>query len=187
MSETDLDDAAFQARLAPLSLQVLPGGRGSLPPATPHEARPEPRRRGVVLAVIAAGTLLLLAVATYVMWLPFTLHQIARTPTRAAVPPTVPAPPDEMLRVLLQRGDAALAAGDITAARLLYERAAARGSAVAATDAGKTYDITYLLEIGARGIQADPSMATTWYGKAAALGDPEARQRLRRLQGNQTP
>ena len=73
-----------------------------------------------------------------------------------------------------------LALGDVSAARLLYERAAST-SGHAAAAAGKTYDPAFLAQIGARGIPSDPGAAAEWYRKAVALGDPEADQLLRRL------
>jgi hypothetical protein len=94
---------------------------------------------------------------------------------------------NEMIALLLRRGDAAAADGDIIAARLLYERAAVLGSATAATAAGKTYDIDFLLQSGARGIRPDQSAAAVWFRKAAALGDPEARSRLARIEGRPAP
>jgi hypothetical protein len=102
-------------------------------------------------------------------------------------PSAAAAPAGDMVSVLLRRGDAALASGDITAARLLFARAAAQGSAVAAMQAAKTYDIAFLLEIGAHGIQADQDQAAAWYRAAAALGEPTAQQHLRRLEGQQPP
>ena len=45
-----------------------------------------------------------------------------------------------------------LALGDISAARLLYARAAARGSAKAATTLGKTYDPAFLASIQVSGL-----------------------------------
>ena len=98
-------------------------------------------------------------------------------------PPSPSASSSEaMIGLLLQRGDAALAVGDIIAARLLFERAASLGSPAAATAAGKTYDIDFLLRSGARGIRADPAMAATWFRRAAALGDADARARLERIE-----
>jgi hypothetical protein len=94
---------------------------------------------------------------------------------------------NEMIALLLRRGDAAAADGDIIAARLLYERAAVLGSATAATAAGKTYDIDFLLQSGARGIRPDQPAAADWFRKAAALGDPEARSRLARIEGRPAP
>lgn len=92
-----------------------------------------------------------------------------------------------MVVLLMHRGDAALADGDIMAARLLFERAAALGSAAAATAAGKTYDIDFLSRAGAHGTRADPKAAAVWYRKAAALGDPEARARLAGVQAQSRP
>jgi hypothetical protein len=114
------------------------------------------------------------------------------TPSKAApaAPSAVAAPklnqptpsPQAMIALLTQRGDAAFAVGDITAARLLYERAAAMGSAAAATAVGKTYDLEFLLRADTHGIQPDSVAAAAWYRKAAALGDPEARTLLGRFE-----
>jgi hypothetical protein len=127
------------------------------------------------------------------------------TPTTVTQPASIPVPPSPpgaspvgspvgspagsqvMIGLLSRRADAALAGGDIIAARLLYERAAALGSAAAATAAGKTYDLDFLLSAGARGIGADPAAAAAWYRKAAALGDPEASARLARILARSRP
>ncbi|MFD1108663.1 hypothetical protein [Pseudoroseomonas ludipueritiae] len=87
----------------------------------------------------------------------------------------------ELLAALLRRGDAMLALGDLSAARLLYERAAAGGSGGAALALGKTYDPAFLSGLNARGIRPDRATAVNWYRKAAALGDGEAPALLRRL------
>jgi TPR repeat protein len=71
-----------------------------------------------------------------------------------------------------------LALGNIVAARLFYERAAAFGSAEAATSIGKTYDPAFLVSIAAAGTAANPGLAVSWYREAAKLGDPEAARRL---------
>jgi hypothetical protein len=94
--------------------------------------------------------------------------------------PPVAGPPLD-LTLLLSRADAMLALGDISAARRLYERAAALGSARAATAAGKTYDPAFLASIGVQGIVPDQATATEWYRKAAALGDREAADHLAKL------
>jgi tetratricopeptide (TPR) repeat protein len=85
----------------------------------------------------------------------------------------------DMLALLLSRGDALLALGDLSSARLLYERAAAEGDARAAVNAGRTLDPLFLSEIGARGIHADPEAAAAWYRRAIELGDQSAAERLR--------
>ncbi len=98
--------------------------------------------------------------------------------------PAAPSPPrytSADLALLLSRGDAMLALGDISAARRLYERAAALGSARAATAVGKTYDPVFLASIHATGITADRGVAAEWYRKGAALGDREGAAWLARL------
>jgi hypothetical protein len=114
----------------------------------------------------------------------------AAAPMRPVVRDTAPSPANAsaaMIGLLVERGEAALADGDIIAARLLFERAAGLGSAAAATRAGETYDIDFLLRAGTRGIRADGAAAAGWYRKAAALGDPEARARLAHIEGRTRP
>jgi TPR repeat protein len=94
--------------------------------------------------------------------------------------------PPEVIAALMRRGDAMLAVGDISAARLLYERAALAGNAAAATALGRTHDPEALAQLGVRGIRADPDLAASWYRRAVALGDTEAAQRLQRLEARGT-
>jgi len=107
-----------------------------------------------------------------------------RAPMSAAPSATSP---QAMIGLLTQRGDTALAVGDIIAARLLYERAATMGSATAATAAGKTYDLDFLLRADTHGIRPDSAAAATWYRKAVALGDSSARTLLARLEAQSRP
>lgn len=101
---------------------------------------------------------------------------------RTAVPETTaPRQDPNLLAALVRRGDAMFAAGDVSAARLFYERAATGGGAAGATGVGKTHDPAFLSRITAFGIRSDPSAAATWYRKAVTLGDPEAERLLRRL------
>jgi hypothetical protein len=88
-------------------------------------------------------------------------------------------PSSDRLAKLLERGSAMVRAGDITAARLLFERAAAAGSSQAAVEIGKTYDPVFLAGISAVGIQADPATADSWYRRAIALGDAKTSGLLR--------
>ena len=82
---------------------------------------------------------------------------------------------------MVRRGDALLDQGDVSAARLLYDRAAIAGSGRAATAMGKTFDPAFLTRIGAVGLSADPAAAGTWYRRGIELGDDEARIRLQAL------
>jgi hypothetical protein len=200
VSLEEQDDAAFRARLAPLASEVLP-------PATKTRVAPrtQGRRRAVVMGAAIAGTAACGAVWLFAKW-PLSGavedHRLAARPepepppvasplpVPAAVTTPVPASAstsDDMIALLLRRGDTALTDGDIIAARLLYERAAGLGSATAATSVGKTYDIDFLLQSGARGIRPDQTAAAAWFRKAAALGDAEAGARLARIEGRPRP
>ena len=99
----------------------------------------------------------------------------------AKLPPAVATLSTDMLQLLLRRGDAMLALGDLASARLLYARAASAGDARGAIGVAKTYDPSVLSQIGARGIKADSATAAVWYRKALDLGDASAAARLRLL------
>ena len=105
----------------------------------------------------------------------------------AAPPPQPTAPaarridPDE-LAMLLKRAKGLLAIGDITAARLLLERAADAQEAEAALMLAGTYDSQVLGTHDMRSVTPDPAAARLWYQKAAQLGSPDAKRRLSQLQ-----
>jgi hypothetical protein len=96
-------------------------------------------------------------------------------------PPAKPAEtvPPALMAALMKRGNEALDLGDISAARLLFQRAAETGNAAAATALGKTYDPNFTANPSAR----DPARAAEWYRKAVALGDPSAADLLKRVGG----
>ena len=87
----------------------------------------------------------------------------------------------EVTEALIERGNQLLRNGDIVAARLAFERAAAGGNRTAAMGVAKTYDPVFLAMSGVRGLRGDPTRAALWYGKAAAAGSHEAQERLKRL------
>jgi len=89
--------------------------------------------------------------------------------------------PAETIAALMKRGDELIGIGDISGARLVYERAASGGSAKAMTALGMTHDPGFLGRANARGIRPDPAIAAEWYRKAAALGDAEAAARMQQL------
>jgi hypothetical protein len=106
----------------------------------------------------------------------------APPPPSPSIPaPVAPKPPSIQESVLLERGDRLLAMGDIASARLLYETAAAGGSARGALLAGRTLDPEYLRSLGTRGVTGDPALAAAWYEKAAKLGDDSATALLEAL------
>lgn len=120
-----------------------------------------------------------------------------RAPAAMQEPPAEPVPPppdpqrsaEELPLTLLQqralgfitRGQELLAEGNISSARLLFQRAADTGLAYGALFLAQTYDPHELALYKVRGMGGDPAVAKLWYEKAYALGAPEADERLRRL------
>ena len=82
---------------------------------------------------------------------------------------------------LMRRGDTLLQSGDISGARLMYERAADGGSARAAMAMGGTFDPAVLAGLRAIGLRPDPARAVAWYRRARDLGDQTAIVRLQTL------
>jgi TPR repeat protein len=74
----------------------------------------------------------------------------------------------------LARGDGYLGKGDVTSARLYYERAADAGSRQAAMRLGATFDANFLGRAGLAGTRGDQARADMWYRRARGLGTAEA-------------
>jgi hypothetical protein len=107
-------------------------------------------------------------------------------------PPPTQSPPDQHLSAaemaaLVSRGDAFLSAGDIVSARLFYERAADGGDGGAALRLGTTFDPAFLSRTGARGTLDDPAQASSWYRRAAGLGNLAAQEYLQNLEKQRVP
>jgi hypothetical protein len=82
----------------------------------------------------------------------------------------------------VQRGNESIAGGNITVARMFYQRAAEIGLAQGAMSMAATFDANELTRwtvIG--GVQPDPEQARKWYENALALGAADAAARLQRL------
>jgi hypothetical protein len=88
--------------------------------------------------------------------------------------------PDELDK-LITRGEKFIEQGDVSAARLVLERAAQARDPRAALALGSTYDPNVLGRLGVVGVQPEPEKARTWYEKAAEFGSGEANQRLTAL------
>ena len=95
-------------------------------------------------------------------------------------PPTGDRPPASEITALLARGDVLRSTGDITSARLFYERAADAGSGRAALRLGETFEPVLPARAGLRAT-ADPAQALLWYRRAGELGVDEAEQRIKAL------
>jgi TPR repeat protein len=70
----------------------------------------------------------------------------------------------------------------VVAARGVYERAAAMGSAQAALAMGTTFVQRRLWSHGVFGMVGDSERARHWYQRAEVLGHPEAKARISALQ-----
>jgi len=82
------------------------------------------------------------------------------------------------IELLMKQGEHFAEIGDLVTARLLFQRAAEAGDAMAATALGATYDPTVIEKIRAVGISADVEKARFWYQKALNLGSSDAKRRL---------
>ena len=101
----------------------------------------------------------------------------ADSPPRVGTPAATAAAPDAPtvdVAELLARGDGYLGKGDVTSARLFYERAADAGSRQAAMRLGATFDANFLDRAGFTGTRGDQARADMWYRRARGLGTAEA-------------
>ena len=86
------------------------------------------------------------------------------------------------IALMMKSGAELMANGDISAARLMYQRAAEAGDAMAALALAETYDPLVLRRLNPKGgITPDIALAHTWYEKAKDLGSAVAPERLERL------
>jgi hypothetical protein len=104
-------------------------------------------------------------------------------PDPPATRPMTPQDRERALR-LLKKGEEQLAEGNVSAARLFYERAADAGLAQGAMALAATFDGAELVRLGVRGIQPDVKQARQWYERAKQLGASDAEERLRRIGTN---
>lgn len=100
-------------------------------------------------------------------------------PSPARVQPAVSA---MLADAMIRRADALLHQGDVSGARLLYERAAGAGSGLAAAALGDTFNPAFLKQAGVVGLRPDSAQAAAWYRRAMELGNEEARVVLQGLQ-----
>jgi hypothetical protein len=102
-------------------------------------------------------------------------------------PPTIPTAPGFLplsgeMAALVARGDAFFGIGDITSARLFYERAADAGDGRAALKLGKSFDPVFLTFAPLQGVRGDPGTAASWYRRARDLGEAEGEILLKRFE-----
>jgi len=110
----------------------------------------------------------------------------ATAPT--VVAPPAPTPPSEPrasaaeTAALLARGDSLFGVGDVSSARLFYERAADAGDGQAALRLGETYDPVFLERAKLPAVRGDRGAAVFWYRRARELGVAEAEILLKGIQ-----
>jgi hypothetical protein len=78
------------------------------------------------------------------------------------------------VEALLRRGDAFFTQGDVTFARLFYQRAAAVGNSTGALRLASTFDPAFLQRVQLPYISGDLSKALFWYERARELGSRDA-------------
>jgi len=81
----------------------------------------------------------------------------------------------------MQKGNQELEDGNVSVARLFYERAADAGLAEAAMALAVTFDPNELAKLKVRGIVPNAKEARRWYERARQLGAAEAERRMRLL------
>jgi hypothetical protein len=82
---------------------------------------------------------------------------------------------------LLKRGEEFMGEGRVSAARLVFQRAAEACDVRAAFALGASYDPIMLQKLGVALLDPDVAAARTWYEKAKELGSSEASQELELL------
>jgi hypothetical protein len=87
------------------------------------------------------------------------------------------------ISALLTQGDSAFRHGDLTSARLLYQRAFEAGDGHGAMGIGASYDPLFLRRFHLWTQPSDPEAARSWYLRARDLGVSEAAGRIDRLDG----
>ncbi len=98
---------------------------------------------------------------------------------------SAPGPLSPNVVVFMRRADRLIELGDISGARLLYERAASLGSGAAAFSMGRTFDPAFLSASHAS-IPPDEAKSAEWYRRAVTLGSVEAAISLRLLDHHAT-
>jgi hypothetical protein len=87
----------------------------------------------------------------------------------------------EEIALLVTRGDQLISAGDIAAARTVFQRASDAGDVAASVALAASYDPTALKRLGVVGKHADLEKARSLYERAERLGSAEATRRLHML------
>jgi len=107
-------------------------------------------------------------------------------PASSSAPqPPLPQPEASDIAARMKIGTDLIAAGDVAAARTMFECVAEAGDAAGAFALAETYDPAVLGTLHLRGgITPDPALARRWYERAKDLGSSAAPERIARLKQN---
>ncbi|WP_262030395.1 hypothetical protein [Microvirga sp. Mcv34] len=200
--ETDGELRALQEPQRPSATPVvfrLAAAGAELPFGSPQEDAPAPE---VKAAVAAPGSALpeatsalplskdpapVVVAALPEAIQPLPLGTAGMVPTKIEIPsgaePKVSAPAEAPRGDdrLTSRAEELFRKGDVSGARLLFERALDGGHARAAFLLAETYDPNVLSRLGVRGIRGDAAKARDYYARARAMGIAQAGERLEAL------
>jgi TPR repeat protein len=87
----------------------------------------------------------------------------------------------EEVALMVSQGQQLMSAGDVAAARTVFQRASDAGDVAAFVALAATYDPTALKQLGVVGKHADVEKARSLYQRAERLGSAEATRRLQML------
>jgi hypothetical protein len=158
------DVATTATAVSPTAMHVL-----SLTTSNPDP--PPTQLRAADAAVPPAASITLAPISTPAP--PTGMHAPTSTSSMPVPPPALLRLPEVEIAALLARGDASFALGDVSSARLFYERAAEAGEGRAALRLGHTFDPVFL-DFAHSGVRGDVSSAEAWYRRARELGETGA-------------
>ena len=111
---------------------------------------------------------------------------VTSTALSASRPTSEPTLSAVEIAAVLARADWFFGTGDVSSARLLFERAVDAGDARGALRLAETFDPGFLKDAHLGNARADPDAAMFWYRRARDMGAAEATGRLRRLEVSHT-
>ena len=76
---------------------------------------------------------------------------------------------------MMRRAEGLAAIGDLSGARLFYEKLALSGHKQAALALARSYDAAWLRQNGVVGVPPDPARASYWYERASTLAEAPAK------------
>lgn len=193
LTATPAASGAARSQLSDAAAAAAPAtGAGTLETSPkPQSARPDERPlSGIVLGALPDGRMRTApdsSPAAPASASPAPAGRAAQTATTASLAACLATRPaglnlgrEETLR-LIKRGQEFMGQGRVSAARLVFQRAADACDKQAALALAATYDPIMLERLGIAMLDPDVAAARSWYEKAKELGSPEASRQLELL------